>query len=198
MKTIYISFLLLISLSTTAQNEEARLETVTAFLNAQTASERATYMSDDYRSYFDEKAGDGQDKDSSLSDFRNWDEALHPRVTIIRYFPDKILWETVKNTWTLYIKETNDFSNAIGFPGWDAKLLVTFNRRGKIKETVYMPSSKNELSYNSYLKPAIEWLQEHHPDEFRNVHADGKLIKTKESALKWIGLLALWRKEAGR
>jgi hypothetical protein len=196
-KTLLISFLLFLSLSTTAQNE-ARLETVTAFLNAQTASERAAYMSDDYRSYFDEKTGEGQDKDSSLTDFRSWDEVLHPRVTIIRYFPDKILWETVKNTWTLYIKESNDFSTAIGFPGWDAKMLVTFNRRGKIKETIYMPANKNEPSYNSFLKPAVEWLQEHHPDELKKVYGDGKLIKTKQSALKWIELLDLWRKASGR
>jgi hypothetical protein len=61
-----------------------------------------------------------------------------------------------------------------------------------------MPANKNEPSYNSFLKPAVEWLQEHHPDELKKVYGDGKLIKTKQSALKWIELLDLWRKASGR
>jgi hypothetical protein len=195
MKALCTCFILLISIITQAQSEEERLAAVTSFLNAQTAQDRALYMSDDFRFFFDEKIGEGEDKQTWLSDFSNWDEPLHPRVVINRYFPNKVLWETVKNTWTLYVVESNDLSKAIGFPGWDAKLQVTFTRRNKIKEILLMPSNKNEASYKTYLKPAVDWLTVHYPDELKKVYDNGKLVKTRESALKWMELLSLWRKK---
>jgi len=59
---------------------------------------------------------------------------------------------------------------------------------------IYIPDNTNP-NYKEWLQPAADWLQKNKPSELSEVYADGKLIRTSETAKKWVILLQLWRKE---
>ena len=61
---------------------------------------------------------------------------------------------------------------------------------------IYIPGDTNP-NYKKWLQPAVDWLQKNRPDELSEVYRDGKLIQTSETAMKWVSLLQLWRKETG-
>ena len=59
-------------------------------------------MSENYRSFFMEQKGEGDDKTSSLNDFKAWDGQLSPDVTILDH-------SLKANRWLVHFNEQNDF-----------------------------------------------------------------------------------------
>jgi len=163
------------------------MKKITAYLNAADTTEKSKYLAADFHSFFISKETSGKNKSQALKSFQNWDGPLHPDITIISYsFRD--------NNWTVYFNEQNDFSKLIGFPGWKGTTTFVFNDDGLIQETMYAPDSTN-LSYKSYLQPAVQWLQKNMPAELSEVYKDGKLIQTEVTAIKWRILLQQWQSQ---
>ncbi len=187
MKNKCISFFicLLILLLVSSCINKIYLKRIETYFNASTEEKKAKYMADDYRSYFAEKTGEGEDKTSSLQSFLKWDAPLHPDIKIFHYTFDK-------NKWTIELNEQNDFTKPIDFPGWKAKEIITLNKKGLIKEAIYIPDSANS-SYKKWLQPAVDWLQKNMPDSLHDVYQNGKLIQTEATAKEWVRLLKHWR-----
>ena len=163
------------------------LRRIESYLNASTVDVKSKYMAKDYRSYFEEKKGNGKDKEAALRSFSDWDGAMHPDVEILSYSSNG-------NTWTVHFNEKNDFAKLIGFPGWKGTSQLTFNSQKLIKQSIYIPDSTNP-PYKPYLKPALEWLRQNMPTQLDEVYKDNKLVQTEESAKKWISLLKTWREK---
>ncbi len=161
------------------------LDKIETYFNASTPELKSKYMAEDYHSFFVKKMGEGDDKTASLKSFEQWDAPLHPDIRIIHYSNNK-------NDWTISLNEQNDFTKLIGFPGWKATELITFNAQGLIKDAVYIPDSTN-LDYKIWLQPALVWLQENMPAQLNEVYQNHKLIQTEASANKWKELLQNWR-----
>jgi len=181
-----LAFLLTILTSCTNRIYFHRIE---AYLNAHTVETKEKYMAEDYRSFFIEKKGEGENKEEALQSFLNWDAPLHPDVQILSH-------KRAGNMSTVEFNEQNDFSKLIGFPGWKGTEIIRFNGKKMIDEMVYIPDDTNP-NYKNWLQPAVDWLQKNKPTELSEVYKDGKLIRTSETAKKWIGLLQLWQKETG-
>jgi hypothetical protein len=182
--SLSLAFLLTILTSCTNKVYLRRIET---YLNAHTVETKEKYMAEDYRSFFMEKKGEGENKDEALQSFLEWDAPLHPDVHISNY-------TTNGNTWKVEFNEQNDFSKLIGFPGWKGTEMIHFNPKKMIDEMIYIPDDTNP-NYKKWLQPAVDWLQKNKPSELSEVYTDGKLIRTSETAEKWVILLQLWRKE---
>jgi len=176
---------LLLLLLRPGEPSEAILKKIKSFLNASRVEEKSKYMSGAYRFYFAKKEGNGEGKDSSLQSLQKWDGPLHPDIKIISY-------SRSRNTWTLRINERNDFTKLIGFPGWKATEVITFDDSGLISEAMYVPQP-NQPNYKDWLKPAVEWLQATAADSLRDVYQNGKLIQTGTTARKWVRLLTRWK-----
>jgi hypothetical protein len=161
------------------------LEKIKTYLNAATVADKSRYMSGSYRSYFARKEGAGEGRDSALQSFQRWDGPLHPDVKILAV-------SDTQKTWKLKINERNDFTKLIGFPGWKATEIVTFDDSGLIAEAMYIPEP-DQPNYKDWLKPAVGWLQTAAPDSLKEVYENGKLIKTGATARKWVRLLTRWR-----
>lgn len=157
------------------------------FLNATSVETKSKLMAENYRSYFEEKKGEGKNKQDALRSFSNWDAPMHPDVEILKYSANG-------KRWTVHFNEKNDFAKLIGYPGWKGTAQLTFNSQKLIREFIYIPDSSN-LSYAPYLQPALDWLQQNMPDQLQQVYKDKRLIRTEESAKKWIGLLSAWREK---
>ena len=142
-------------------------------------------MAENYHSFFISRKEAGRNKSETLLSFKNWDGQLHPDITIINYSFHDSVWEVKFN-------EQNDFSKAISFPGWKATETFIFNSNNLIQETIYLPDSTN-LSYKTFLQPALNWLQQNMPDELSKVYQNGKLIQTETTANKWKMLLNEWQ-----
>jgi hypothetical protein len=69
---------------------------------------------------------------------------------------------------------------------------ITFNTKGLILETIYIPDSTNP-SYKSWLQPALDWLEKNMPGELNTVYHDKRLVKNEVAANKWKVLLKTWR-----
>ena len=149
--------------------------------------DKGKHMAEDYHSFFMEKKGEGESKHEALHSFLEWDAPLHPDVHILNY-------TTSGNTWKVEFNEQNDFSKLIGFPGWKVTEMIRFDSKKMIDEMVYIPDDTNP-NYKKWLQPAVDWLQKNKPFELNEVYKDGKLIRTSETAKKWVSLLQLWRKE---
>lgn len=167
---------------------EMYVRKIQSYLNTSAISERAKYQSESFHSYFEEKKGGGKDKATALKSFENWDGPMNPDIQIYRY--------TVKHkTWMIWFNEQNDFTKAIGYPGWKGSMSITFDRKGLLEETIYFPDSTN-APYKPFLLPAIEWLRKNRPEELNEVYRDNKLIQTTASANKWKVLLNTWKQES--
>lgn len=147
-------------------------------------------MAEDYRSFFMEKKGEGEDKKQALQSFLNWDAPLHPDVDILNYEMDG-------DTWKVEFNEQNDFSKLIGFPGWKATESITFNSKNLIEQVVYIPDPTNP-SYKKWLLPAVDWLKINMPDSLATVYQNNKLIQNEESAKKWVRLLKQWKENTNQ
>lgn len=169
-------------------SEQATLKKIKIYLNAANVADKSRYLSDSYRSYFEKKEGLGKGKDASLRSFQEWDGPLHPDVEILSFSHNQ-------GTWTLRINESNDFAKLIGFPGWKATEIITFDDSGRIAETTYIPEP-NQPNYKDWLQPAVAWLQVNAPDRLREVYQNGKLIRTETTAREWVELLTQWRHNA--
>jgi len=66
-----------------------------------------------------------------------------------------------------------------------------------IYEAVYIPNPDNP-SHKPWLQPAVEWLEQHRPNDLNEVYINGKLVQTSETARKWVDLRQLWRKKTRR
>jgi hypothetical protein len=71
--------------------------------------------------------------------------------------------------------------------------MIRFNSGKMIDEMIYIPDDTNP-NYKKWLQPAVDWLQANKPNELKEVYRDGKLIRTSETAKKWVILLQSWRK----
>jgi hypothetical protein len=181
-----LAFLMASLISCTSR---AHLYRINTYLNAYTLETKEKYMAEDYRSFFIEKKGEGENKDQALQSFLEWDAPLHPDVHILNYTKSGA-------TWKVKFNEQNDFSKLIGFPGWKGTEMIRFNSKKKIDEMIYIPDDTNP-NYKKWLQPAVDWLQKNKQSELSEVYKDGKLIRTSETAKKWVILLELWRKETG-
>ena len=180
---------LLLAFSASCINR-AYLHRIETYLNAHSPEGKGKYMSEDYRSYFLEKKGEGKNKEQALQSFLKWDAPLHPDISILNHVVNG-------NTWKIEFNEQNDFSKLIGFPGWKGTGMIRFNSKKMIDEMIYIPDDTNP-DYKKWLHPAVQWLQKNNPSELNEVYKGSKLIQTPETAKKWVSLLQLWRKEAGR
>lgn len=164
------------------------LKKIDAYLNASSVEEKSKYMAENFRSYFMERNGDGENKNAALESFQEWDGPLNPDIKILNY--------TVHDSvWTVTFNEQNDFTKPIGYPGWKGTTTITFNSNGLICETFYVPDSSN-LPYKPFLKPAVEWLQKNMHKDLDSVYKNNKLIKTEATANKWKVLLNIWKNES--
>ena len=165
-------------------SDKTYLKKINSYLNAATSEAKAAYMSENYRSFFMEKKGEGDDKTTSLNDFKAWDGQMAPDVTIFDH-------SSKGKTWLVHFNEQNDFSKLIGFPGWKASMSVTFDNTGLITETIYFPDSTNP-DYKKWLQPAVDWLNTNFADELNEVYQNNRLIKNEAAAIKWKELLTRW------
>ena len=141
-------------------------------------------MSENYRSFFMQQKGEGDDKTSSLNDFKAWDGQLSPDVTILDH-------SLKANRWLVHFNEQKDFSKLVGYPGWKGSMSLTFDNAGLITETIYYPDSTNP-SYKKWLQPAVDWLSTNYPNELNEVYQNNKLIRNEAAAIKWKELLTRW------
>ena len=160
------------------------LDKIDAYLNASSVETKAKYMSDNYRSFFMKKEGEGNDKLAYLKDFNDWDGQLNPDVKVLQH-------QSKDNVWLVQFIEQNDFSKLIGFPGWKGSMSVAFDANGLINETIYFPDSTNP-SYKKWLQPALDWLRINFPNELNEVYQNNKPVKTEFAANKWKDLLRKW------
>jgi len=169
----------------TACTKSVYLKKINGFLNAHSAEAKSRYMAEDYHGFFAERKGGGKDKATALRSFMNWDGPLEPDIKILSYTKRDSVWTVVFN-------EQNDFTKPIGFPGWKGATIVTFDKRGLIKETLYLPDDSNP-PYRPYLQPALDWLTKNKPAELTEVFKDNKLVQTEATANKWKALLQIWK-----
>jgi hypothetical protein len=187
MKSRYLSFFirLLILSSVASCTQRIYLKRINAYLNAPDAGTKERYMAYDYHSYFSQKKGEGEDKTASLESFSRWDASLNPDIKILSY-------SVANRRWQIDLNEQNDFSKSIGYPGWKAKEILILNKKGFIKEAIYIPDPASP-SYKKWLQPAVEWLQKNIGDSLNHVYQNGKLIQTAATAREWVTLLKRWR-----
>lgn len=180
-----LQFIILSTILFSACSTNKYLRTISSYLNASQAEAKSKFMSDSYHSFFQAKEGTGDDKATSLNDFKKWDGQLSPDVKIINH-------HFKGNTGIVSFNEQNDFSKLIGFPGWKGSMSVTFDNNGLIEETIYFPDSTNP-SYKKWLEPALIWLKKNMPDDLNEVYQNNKLVKNEMTANKWVYLLKKWK-----
>lgn len=183
---LFIFIIVVLQLPACRSNRQ--LSAIHSYLNAYTIGQKEKYMAENYRSFFEKKAGDGKNKTDALKSFSKWDAPLHPDI--------KILSSSYReNKWVISFIEQNDFTKLIGFPGWKATDSIKINNRGLIEEIIYMPDESNP-NYKQWLKPAVDWLRQNKPGELNEVYQDGKLIQNESSARKWVELLTEWKEKS--
>jgi hypothetical protein len=187
MKRLLLLLLVLSCMVLESCTRSTYLKKIDYFLNTSAVDAKSKCMAEEYRSFFMEKKGSGKSKSEALKSFQNWNASLHPDVKILEYTVND-------NTWMVRFNEQNDFSKPIGYPGWKGSMMVRFNSKGLIQETIYVPDSANP-SYRPWLQPALDWLQKNRPEELNAVYQNNKLVQNEAAAKKWRELLKAWQEQ---
>jgi hypothetical protein len=149
---------------------------------------RQDLLADEFRMWFETKEGDGTTK-AELAD-NAWDDALHARSRIVALHAEG-------RTVTVQAHEDNDFSLLLGYPGWDPTITYEVSPEGRITSALYLPRG-GAPSWRASLDAALPWLREHRADSLVRIYPDGKLVRTRETALEWVQVLRDWRQATGQ
>jgi len=163
--------------------------TLNNYLNAKSLDDALVNLSEDFLLFFNSKEGEGIPK-SDLNSILEWDYALNPKYEIVSM-------KTEGNKIVVELKEENDFSQSIGFPGWKAEVTFTFDEENLIQEQLYVPDP-DQPDYRDWLNPAIDWLKENRPEDLKTVfdEEEDQIIYNGGSAKKWVELLEDWKNQS--
>ncbi|MEL7472139.1 MAG: hypothetical protein AAGK04_02395 [Planctomycetota bacterium] len=127
---------------------------------------------------------------AQLEDAIAWDLATN---TQFRY--ERLLVDDSKATG--FFSEESDFYRLLDTNGWLAQLTFHFNDQSRIRSIDYVPLSEQKDLADT-MSAFVNWALTERPAELGAVYPDGQIVRSGESAQRWIALLQDWRAATGR
>ncbi len=150
----------------------------------------ASYLADESRIWFDKKEGPGElRKASGDGPWAEWDREMKSTSTTHEY-------EVNGNELVTVVSETNDYFKLLDRKATPYLITYWFDADERI-EGMLVSSLPKEPKTNGRFEEFKAWADEHHPGVLDELQPDGRIIPSKENAIRWRELLIEWRKDVG-
>ena len=116
-----------------------------------------------------------------------WDFAMNARSA---YSDIQIKGNTISTVLT----EQNDFYKAIGVYERKYQFTFVYDDQGLIKEAILEKSLSSFETFDSALKPALEWARKERPGELAEIYPNDNFVYNTQMAKRWLRLLSDWHK----
>ncbi len=150
----------------------------------------AGYLAEESRIWFDTKEGPGTLRTSTGDGpWAQWDREMKSTSTTHEY-------EVNGNELVTIVSETNDYFKLLDRKPTPYQITYWFDDDERIEGMLVssLPKeSKNKGRYDQFK----EWADEHHPGVLDELQPEGKIIPSKENAIRWRELLIEWREAVG-
>ncbi|MCH7847227.1 MAG: DUF1573 domain-containing protein [Planctomycetes bacterium] len=150
----------------------------------------AGYLAEESRIWFDKKEGPGAlRKPSGDGPWAEWDREMKSTSTTHAY-------EVNGNELVTVVSETNDYFKLLDRKPTPYLLTYWFDDEERIEGMLVssLPKEPKNKGRNDQFK---KWADEHHPGVLDELQPDGRIIPSKENAIRWRELLIEWRQDVG-
>lgn len=158
--------------------------------NAHDTQRIARYLADESRIWFDTKEGPGTLRTSTGDGpWAQWDREMKSTSTIHEY-------KVNGNEVATVVSETNDYFKLLDRKPMPYQITYWFDDDERI-EGMLVSSLPKEPKTNGRYDQFKEWADEHRPGVLDELQPEGKIIPSKENAIRWRELLMQWREDVG-
>jgi len=179
------------------QNEES--EKMQAFHNYYAAltnhsDEKWDYSTDTVKLWFDNKEGSPvlQFKEKAvMGEWIEWDKAMNTRA-----WYDSLWFDKDANAVKGLFYEENDFYELIGKGATKTLRTYWLNDNNRIKEILIYWIPEENTTTAEHLEPIVKWAMSHDATEIQQLYPEGRLIPSKDNALRWKKLLKEYRADS--
>ncbi|MCZ6542832.1 MAG: DUF1573 domain-containing protein [Planctomycetota bacterium] len=148
------------------------------------------YLADESRIWFDKKEGPGTMRTSTGDGpWAQWDRQMKSTSTTHAY-------EVNGNELVTVVIETNDYFRLLDRTPRPYQITYWFDDDERI-EGMLVSSLPKEPKTNGRYDQFKAWTDEQHPGVLDELQPEGKIIPSKENAIRWRELLIEWREAAG-
>lgn len=145
------------------------------------------FTSDTVKLWFDAKEGDpilqfkGKKEAGKWSE---WDKAMNAKS-----YYDSIWYDKNEHAVKGYFFEENDFYKLIGKKPTKTLRTYWINNKSMINEILIYWIPEENTTTAEHLKPIVQWALKYDSIEIQQLYPNGKLIPSKENAIRWKKLL---------
>ena len=150
----------------------------------------AGYLAEESRIWFDKKDGPGTlRKASGDGPWAEWDREMKSTSTTHEY-------KVNGNELVTVVSETNDYFKLLDRKPTPYQITYWFDDDERI-EGMLISSLPKEPKTKGRYDQFKKWADEHHPRVLDELQPEGKIIPSKENAIRWRKLLIEWRADVG-
>lgn len=154
------------------------------------------YTSDTVKVWFDEKNGTPSKQikgEKSSGKWKEWDEQMHSSSQY-----DTIWYDNSEHAVKGYFYENNDLYDLIGKSPTKTLRTYWLNSENKIYEILIYWIPEENTTTSHHLKPIIAWALKNDSLEIMELYPNGRIIPSKENALRWKKLLKKYNETINR
>ncbi len=150
----------------------------------------AGYLAEESRIWFDTREGPGTLRTSTGDGpWAQWDREMKSASTIHEY-------EVIGNELVAMVSETNDYFKLLDRKPTPYQITYWFDDDERI-EGMLVSSLPKKAETKGRFEEFKKWADDHHPGILDELQPEGKIIPSKENAIRWRELLIEWREAAG-
>lgn len=169
------------------KNDELQL--FTEYYNAvkQGSDEKWNFTADTVKLWYDEKKGEPilQIKGKpSTGKWKEWDEVMNSSSNY-----DSLWFDQEEKSIKGYFYENNDFYQLIGKSPTKTQRTFWLNENKRINEILIYWIPEVNTTTSEHLKPIVDWALENDSAEISELYSNGRIVPSKENALRWKKLL---------
>jgi len=158
------------------------------------SEEKWDYSTDTVKLWFDNKDGSPvlQFKEkAAMGEWLEWDKAMNARS-----WYDSLWFDKDANAVKGLFYEENDFYELIGKSATKTLRTYWLTDNNRIKEILIYWIPEENTTTAEHLGPIVKWAMSHDATEIQQLYPEGRLIPSKENALRWKKLLKEYRADS--
>jgi hypothetical protein len=201
MKKNMTLILLLFVVTVSCDNQKGQQDILNGFTEYLAASKadsktKWNYTSDTIKVWFDEKKGNPSKRikgEGSSGKWKEWDEQMHSKS-----YYDSLWYDKSEHAVKGFFYENNDFYDLIGKSPTKTLRTYWLNSENKIYEILYYWIPDENTTTSHHLKPIVEWALKNDSSEILELYPNGRIIPSKENAIRWKKLLTKYNETINR
>lgn len=189
MRFLFLSITIATILVSCNNQADKRLDVFSNYYDAiqKRSDDKWNFATDTVKLWFDQKEGDpvlqikGQ---GSTGKWKEWDEEMKSTSVY-----DSLWFDEADGAVKGFFQENNEFYRLIGKSPTKTLRTYWFNENDKIHEILIYWIPEVNTTTGDHMAPIVEWAMKNDSLEIQELYPEGRLVPSKENAIRWKKLL---------